>query len=188
MDTKPIKIPSYITKQLLPDEYAIFRCKKSYIPLLTLLIIFSTIAIYGVMEYYKNPKPLTNENIMILVVSGILILVCLLVSVITYIRTELILTTKRVILRTPFGHSAFPFNIEYMNLEEISTVYSDSQEEFTPSGWASMIKIQSPNRFTVVIRSKQGITLTIPDIERLNYEKFKELLVIECLKYNNKIF
>ena len=102
----------------------------------------------------------------------------------TYVKTELLLTNKRVIIKNPYLNAP----LGYINLEEIRIVDSnDLPNEFTPVMYDLIIGSKSPYMISVSIRNNKGKELTVQHIGRSDYEKFKKLLTEECKKHGNKI-
>ena len=181
MNTKPIKVPSYIAKQFLPDEYALCRCKPYLVNYFIFLTILTGFLLYWIITY-SAPKDIKFFSYATL--FSVIFLIAWIIFLSGYIQTELILTNKRVMVRHPFVSS----EIEYINLEEIRiTDIYDQSDELTPLMYKGIYRGKSANMITVSIRSKKGIELVVRNIGRSDYKKFQELLTEECKKLGNNI-
>ena len=181
MNIKPIKVPSYIAKQFLPDEYAIYRCKPYLVNYFIFLTIVTGFLLYWLITYsaVEDIKFLSYA-----ILFSVIFLIAWIMLISIYIQTELILTNKRVIVRTPFVSS----EIECIKLEEIriTDIYAQA-DELTPVMYEGIYRGKSANMITVSIRSKKGIELVVRDIGHSDFKKFQELLVEECKKLRNNI-
>ena len=181
MNQEPVKVPSYIKKQFFPDEYAICRCKPYLVNYFIFFTIFTVLFLYWIITY-SAPKDIKFFSYAAL--FSVVFLIGWIIFLSSYIQTELILTNKRVIARTPFISS----EIEYINLEEIRiTDLYDQSDELTPLMYKGIYRGKSANMITVSIRSKKGIELVVRNIGRSDYKKFQELLTEECKKLGNNI-
>ena len=187
MNEKQIKIPSDIKKQLLPDEYVIYKLKPSWkifidpvaILLLTLVVFY----------FCKDGKSDTELFFCILCAVGLGIFVSNFVILLNEYFKSLFLTNRRVIANN--------FSKE-INLEEIKKVTMQKIGEGYSEDLYYMEKRLLFLRLFVLFTSFYNITFYCKDrrksataimanIDKKDYEKFKKLLTKECKKLGNNI-
>jgi len=182
MNQKTIKIPSYIKKQLLPDEYIIYELKSSWKIWIVPIIIFMLLltAIFFVKDG------------MFIGMSGILFVVMFFVQ--SFEQTKfLLLTNKRVIVKDfsleVHGRAEKNFilkdtSLEKINLEEIEKIeIPESKDSFLFN--RDYLSFRSPIIF--ICKNDIQVVCSFCGISKTNYENFQHLLTAVCKKPSNHI-
>ena len=175
MNKKQIKIPSDIKRQLLPDEYVIYKLKPSW----KIFIAPAVILLLIVLAFYfcKDGKSDIEVLFTILCAIGLGIFVSNFVILLSEYFKSLFLTNKRVII--------YDFHKE-INLNEIKDV-TCKNTYYSVGRLFVFICCISPYNITFYCKDNESLIVRMANIDRKDYNKFKKLLTKECKKQGNNI-
>lgn len=182
MNTKPIKVPSYIKKQVLPDEYVIYKLKPSWKIWIGTIIIFLLLLMN--IFFVKDDMSIG--------MSGILFVVMFFVQLLEQMKF-LLLTNKRVIVKDfsleVYGRVEKKFilkdsSLAKINLENIEKIdIPESQESFPFN--RDYLSFRSPIIF--ICKNNIQVVCRFCGIRKKDYDDFQHLLTAVWKKLGNNI-
>ena len=177
MNKKPIKIPSYIKKQLLPDEYVIYKLKPSWkIFIVPMAMLLPTLFVF---YFCKEGKSDIEIAFCILCAISFGMFVSNFIMALHEYFEFLFLTNSRVIIGNFYKE---------INLKEIMEVTNN--KDLPPVELRGLYWFVFCISFYNIIfycKDNKNLVARLANIDKKDYNKFKRLLKKECKKQGNKI-
>ena len=167
MNKKPIKIPSYIKKQLLPDEYVIYKLKPSW------KIWIGPAGLFLIILFALFSKIAENEEMIVFLMCFVALFIFSFLMVLYEYLKFLVLTNKMVIIKSPYEDIK-------ISLEDINGIAMFLEMRGNKLPW-SIYSIQ------FICKKNKKIIRNFTSISEEDYNKFKKLLTEECKKHGNNI-